>query len=81
MSREEIMAILDKVRAWPEERQADAARMLREMEAHSGSPLQLSDKDAVEVRRRMMSSDRKTIPAEQVFERFRPSDLRRTVTR
>ena len=42
MSREQVKAILDRVLTWPDERQEDAASMLRLMEAQDDSAYQLS---------------------------------------
>jgi hypothetical protein len=42
------------------------------MEEHDKSELRLSDEQAAEVRRRIAEQNPNTIPAETVFERFRP---------
>lgn len=49
---ERLSDILERVRRWPEKRQADAARLLLEMEALDTSSYQLSDEQLAEVRRR-----------------------------
>jgi hypothetical protein len=41
------------------------------MEAQDKSELRLSEEQAAEVRRRLADPSRKTIPAEEVFKRFR----------
>ena len=51
MSREQVKAILDRVLTWPEERQEDAASMLRLMEAQDDGAYRLSAVQAEEIRR------------------------------
>ena len=43
MTRDQITAVLERVRAWPEERQAYAAEILLVIEAQDVSPLRVSD--------------------------------------
>jgi hypothetical protein len=71
MTREQVKEILDRVLSWPPARQADVARMVELMEEQDNSELRLSNEQAAEVRRRLANSNRRTIPAEEVFERFR----------
>jgi len=73
MTREQVKAILDRVLTWPPERQADVAHVVEVMEEQDKSDLRLSDEQAAEVRRRLADPSRKTIPAEEVFKRFRTS--------
>ncbi len=73
MTRAQLKEILDRVLTWPPERQEDAARVLREMEDHDSSTLRLNAEQAAEVRRRLASPSPHTIPAEEVFKRFRTS--------
>ena len=70
MTREQIDAVLDRVRTWPKERQEDAAEILTSLEAQDQSPLRLSEEQATEVRRRL-ADPRPTILMEEVFGRFR----------
>ena len=51
MTSKEITAILDRVRAWPEKRQEDLARIALELEAQDASWHSLSDEQVEEVRR------------------------------
>jgi hypothetical protein len=74
MTKEQIKAVLDKVLSWPPERQEDLAHVVELMEEQDRSDLQLTQEQADEVRRRLADPNRKTIPADDVFERFRPSD-------
>ena len=71
MTQAQLKEILDRVLTWPPERQEDAARVLREMEEQDGSALQLSAEQEAEVRRRLANPSPTTIPADQVFSRFR----------
>jgi urease accessory protein UreE len=71
MTKDQITAVFERVRTWPEKRQEDAARVLLEMEEQDKSTLRLTDEQAAEVRRRLADPNRKTIPAEEVFKRFR----------
>ena len=71
MTRAQLKEILDRVLTWPPERQEDAARVLREMEEQDGNTLQLSTEQVAEVRRRLANPSPDTIPAEEVFNRFR----------
>jgi hypothetical protein len=73
MTRDQVKEILDRVLTWPPERQADLAHVVQEMEEYDNSELRLSDEQAEEVRRRLAEPNRKTIPAETVFKRFRSS--------
>jgi hypothetical protein len=41
------------------------------MEEHDKSELRLSDEQVAEVRRRLANPSKKTIPAEEVFKRYR----------
>ena len=71
MTRDQVKEILDRVLTWPAERQADVAHMVELMEEQDKSELRLSDEQAAEVRRRLADPNRKTIPADEVFKRFR----------
>jgi len=66
-----VKAILDRVLTWPPERQADVAHVVEIMEEQDKSDLRLSDEQAAEVRRRLANPSKKTIPAEEVFKRYR----------
>ena len=73
MTKAELKEILDRVLTWPPERQADVAHMIELMEEQDNSSLRLSDEQAAEVRRRLANPSSQTIPAEDVFKRFRMS--------
>jgi putative addiction module component (TIGR02574 family) len=53
MTRDQVKEVLDRVLTWPAERQEDAIRMLRDMEAQDTSPYRLTDEQAAEVERRL----------------------------
>ena len=73
MTKDQVKAILDRVLAWPPERQADVAHVVELMEEQDKSPLHLSDEDATEVRRRLAEKNPKRIPIDEAFKRFRTS--------
>ena len=73
MTRDQVKAILDRVLTWPPERQADVAHVVELMEEQNRADLRLSDEQAAEVRRRLADPNRKRIPAEEVFKRYRSS--------
>jgi hypothetical protein len=73
MTKAEVKEILDRVLTWPPERQADVAHVLELMEEQDSSALRLTDEQAAEVRRRLAGPSPQTIPAEEVFKRFRSS--------
>jgi hypothetical protein len=73
MTKDQVKEILERVLTWPPERQADVVEVVAFMEEQDKSGLQLTDEQAAEVRLRLADPNRKTIPAEEVFQRYRPS--------
>jgi len=73
MTRDQVKEILERVLTWPAERQADVAHVVAIMEEQDKSDLRLSDEQAAEVRRRLADPSPETIPAEEVFKRYRTS--------
>ena len=73
MTKDQVKAVLDRVLTWPAERQADVAHVVELMEEQDKSDLRLTDEQVAEVKRRLADPGRKTIPADEVFKRFRPS--------
>ena len=73
MTKAELKEILDRVLTWPPERQEDVAHIVELMEEQDSSALRLTDEQTAEVRRRLASPNPRTIPAEEVFKRFRSS--------
>jgi hypothetical protein len=45
MTKDQIAAVFERVRTWPEERQAYAAEILLLLEAQEERPLQISDEE------------------------------------
>lgn len=45
MTKEQIAAVFERVRTWPEERQAYAAELLILLEAQDESPVRVSDEE------------------------------------
>ncbi len=71
MTRTQLKEILDSVLTWPPEQQEDAVRVLREIEQQDGATLRLSSEQVAEVRRRLANPSPDTVPAAEVFNRFR----------
>ena len=71
MKKDQIAAVLERVRTWPAERQEDAARLLLEMEAQDASPYRLTDEQLAEVRRRRAKPDPKYVSLADARKRFR----------
>lgn len=63
--------ILDRVRTWPPERQADLAHIAELMEEQDNSPLRLTEEQAEEVRRRLADPNPKTMTLAECKERFK----------
>ena len=60
MTKEQVRQILERVRNWPAERQADLAEVAALMEAQDKSDISLTDEQADEVRRRLAEPAPKT---------------------
>jgi hypothetical protein len=71
MTRDQVKEILDRVLAWPAERQADVAHMVEMMEAQDRSTLHLTDEQLAEVRRRRAEKNPKTITLAELNARLR----------
>jgi hypothetical protein len=71
MTKDQVKQILDRVRTWPAERQADLAHVAELMEAQDKSGLQLSDDQLAEVRRRRAEESPKSITLAEFNERLR----------
>jgi hypothetical protein len=70
MKVEQLKAVLDRVLAWPPERQEDAARVLTEMEEQHTSDVSLNDEQVAEVKRRLADPAPKFLTLEEVRARF-----------
>ena len=73
MKKDQITAVLERVRSWPPARQEDAARLLLEMEAQDASPYRLTDEQLAEVRRRRAKKAPKYVSLAEARKRFRRS--------
>ena len=71
MTKDQVKEILDRVLAWPPERQADVAHMVEVMEAQDNSGVGLTEEQAAEVRRRLAEKDPKTLTLAEFNERLR----------
>jgi hypothetical protein len=73
MKKDQITAVLERVRTWPPARQEDAARLLLEMEAQDASPYRLTDEQLAEVRRRRAKKAPKYVSLAEARKRLRRS--------
>ncbi len=71
MTRAQIKEILDRVRDWPLERQADLAEVARLMEAQDRSNLRLGKDEAAEVERRLADVEAKSVSLAEFNEHLR----------
>jgi len=58
MATKALKEIIERVERWPQDRQEDAARVLRDMEEQDASPYRLTDEQAAEVERRLANPNR-----------------------
>jgi hypothetical protein len=70
MTKDQVKEILDRVLTWPPERQLDAAEVLTLMEEQDKSSYQLTDAQAVEVRRRFAKENPKYLSLAEVRAQF-----------
>ena len=61
MTKDQIRQVLERIRNWPPERQADLAHIAELMEEHDNSPVGLSEEQAAEVRRHIADPNPETI--------------------
>ena len=71
MTKEQVRQILERVRNWPAERQADLAEVAMLMEAQDKSDISLTEEQADEVRRRLAEPAPKTMILVEFSERLR----------
>ena len=71
MTKADVKAVLDRVMTWPQQRQADVARLVELIEQQDNSTLRLTQAQVAEVRRRLANPNPKTVSFEKAFERFR----------
>jgi hypothetical protein len=68
MTRNEIEAILDRVRTWPEERQEDAARMLLALEENGSGVYRLDDDERADIEAAIREDDQGRIASDKDVE-------------
>jgi len=73
MTANQISEVLDRVRAWPEARQEEVARILVEMETQDESPYRLTDEQLAEVCRRRANKNPQLIPLADARKKFNRS--------
>jgi hypothetical protein len=71
MTKAEVKAVLDRVLAWPEERQEAIVELITAMELGNDSAYQLTKEQAAEVRRRLENPSDTRISIDEVFARYR----------
>ena len=71
MTKEQVRQILERVRNWPAERQADLAEVAALMEAQDKSDISLTEEQVDEVRRRLAEPAPKTMTLAEFSERLR----------
>jgi hypothetical protein len=75
MTRQEIDAVFERVRTWPEERQELAAAMLLELEAGGGDVYVLSDEERAAIEEAEAELDRGEVASDEevkaLFARYR----------
>ena len=71
MTQDQVKKLLDRVAAWPPERQADLAHIVDLMEEQDSSPLRLTEEQAAEVRRRLAEPNPQTLTLAEFNERLR----------
>jgi len=71
MTKAQIKEILDRVLAWPPERQADLAEVAKIMEAQDTSALGLTEEQAAEVGRRLAEKDPGSLTLAELNEHLR----------
>lgn len=75
MTRDQIDAILERVRTWPPERQEDAANILLAMEAEGTAPYELSEEERLDLEEGLREVERGEIASDEevhaFFARFR----------
>ena len=75
MTKDQIEAVLDRVRTWPPERQEDAARVLLQMEAAGTEVYVLSDDERAAIEEGMAQARRGEFATDEevaaLFDRYR----------
>ena len=64
MTKDQIDAVLDRVRTWPPERQEDAARVLLQMEAAGNEMYELSPEELADIEEGLKEIERGEVATE-----------------
>jgi predicted transcriptional regulator len=70
MTRDQIDAILERVRSWPPEQQDDAANVLLATEAEGTAPYELSEEERLDIEEGLAEGDRGEFATEEEVEAF-----------
>jgi hypothetical protein len=70
MTRDQIDAILERVRTWPPERQEDAANVLLAMEAEGTAPYELSEEERIDIEEGLREVERGEIASDEEVQAF-----------
>jgi predicted transcriptional regulator len=75
MTKDQINAVLDRVRTWPPERQEDAVKVLLQMEAAGTEVYELSEEELADIEEGLREIERGEVATEQevsaLFSRIR----------
>jgi hypothetical protein len=71
MTKDDVQKVIERIKTWPPERQADLAHIAELMEEQDSSPLRLSEKQSAEVRRRMTDPKPQTVTLEEFNRRLK----------
>jgi hypothetical protein len=69
MTKEQIEAVLERVKTWPEDRQEDAVAVLLEMEA-ANEDVELTDEDWADLEEGLAEADRGELLSEEEMKAF-----------
>jgi hypothetical protein len=58
MTRDQVAAVFDRVKSWPQERQEEAAELLLALEGNSDQPFPLTDDERVDLEAAVAEMDR-----------------------
>jgi len=75
MTRDQIEAVLERVKTWPKDRQEDAVEMLLALEREGTEPYILSDEERADIEAGIAEADRGEFATDEevaaVFNRYR----------
>lgn len=68
MTKADVEAVLERVRSWPEDRQAEAATLLIAMEAEEGEVYELSEEEEADIAEALAELQRGEVATEEEVE-------------